>query len=214
MQDLITSFIIQSKECKLADIGKFTIVTTPAKADIANKRITPAFKEILFNKREETISDELIKYVADKKNISSSEALADIKKWCADTKEKLKNGEAILLQSLGVLKKEPAGNIYFENQIATPFFAPVAAERVIHKNSEHAVLVGDRETTSSVMSQFYREEEPATKKNARKIITIILLAIALVILFFHFYGHPFSLSEFGNQVKTVPQSSPATYLNK
>ena len=214
MQDLITSFIIQSKECKLADIGKFTIVITPAKADIANKQIAPAFKEILFNKREEKISEGLIKYIADKKNISSSEALAGVKKWCADTKEKLKNGETIVLESLGVLKKESVGNISFDNQIATSFFAPVAAERVIHKNSEHAVLVGDRETTSSVMNQFYSEEETATKNNAWKIIAIILLAIALVILFFHFYGHPFSLSEFGYQVKTVLQSPPATYLNK
>ena len=126
----------------------------------------------------------------------------------------MKNGETILLQSLGVLRKEPAGNISFENQIDDLFFAPVVAGRVIHKNSEHAVLVGDRETTSSVMNQFYNEEEIVKKSNAWKIIAILLLTIALVILFFHFYGHPFSLSDFGNQVKTVPQSSPATYLNK
>jgi nucleoid DNA-binding protein len=214
MQDLITSFIIQSKECKLAEIGKFTVITKPAKTDIANKQITPSFKEIHFNKREEKISDELVKYVADKKEISSFEAFSEIKKWCVETKEKLRNGEEILLNSLGVLKKESSGNIFFENRIGTPFFAPVAAERVIHKNSEHAVLVGDRQTTSSVMNQFYKEEETATKSNAWKIIAIILLAIALVILFFHFYGHPFSLSEFGNQLKTVPQSPPATYLNK
>lgn len=214
MQDLITSFIIQSKECRLADIGKFTIVTAPAKADIANKQISPGLKEIVFTKREEKISDELVKYIANKKKISSFEALSEIKKWCADTKEKLKNGEIILLQPLGVLKKEPTGNISFESQIVTLFFGSVAAERVIHKNSEHAVLVGDRETTSSVMNQFYSLEEPATKSNAWKIIAIVLLVIALVFLFFHFYGHPFSLSEFGNQGKTVPQSPPATYLNK
>jgi nucleoid DNA-binding protein len=214
MLDLIISFIIQSKECKLADIGKFTTIIKPAKADIANKQMTPPFKEILFNKREEKVSDELVKYVAEKKKISSFEALSEIKKWCAETKEKLKNGEAIFLNSLGVLKKESSGNISFENQITMPFFAPVPAERVIHKNSEHAVLVGDRETTSSVMNQFYSEEETTTKSNAWKIIAIILLAIALVILFFYFYGHPFSLSEFGNHVKTVPQSPPSTYLNK
>lgn len=214
MQDLITSFIIQSKECKLADIGKFTIATSPAKADIANKQITPPLKEFLFNKREEKISDELVKYVAEKKKISSSEALADLKVWCAETRDKLKNGETILLQSLGVLRKEPAGNITFENQIVNPFFASVVASRVIHKNSEHTMLVGDRETTSSVMNQFYNEEEIVKESNTWKIIAICLLAVALVVLFFHFYGHPFSMSDFGNQVKTVPQSSPATYINK
>ena len=105
MQDLITSFIIQSKECKLAEIGKFSKVTTPAKTDIANKQIIPSITQIVFNKREERISDGLIKYVADKKNISSSEALNEIKKWCSNTKAKLKNGESILFKSIGFLKK-------------------------------------------------------------------------------------------------------------
>jgi hypothetical protein len=211
MQDLITSFIIQSKECKLADVGKFTIINAPAKANIANKEIFPPVTEIIFNKREEKISDGLVKYISDKKNISSSAALTEIKKWCADTKAKLKNGEVIVLNSIGVLKKESSGNISFESENAFSFYSPVPAERVIHKNSEHAVLVGDRETTSSVMTQFYSDEETTAKNKGWKIIAIILLAIALVILFFHFYGHPFSLSEFGNQVKTVPQSPPATY---
>lgn len=210
MQDLITSFIIQSKECRLADIGKFTKVTTPAKTDIANKEIIPPFTEIVFHKREEKISDGLVKYIADKKNLSSTEALSEIKKWCSDAKAKLKNGESILFNSLGLLKKNASENIDFERESCTSFFIPVTAERVIHKNSEHSVLVGDRETTSSAMNQFYSVEE-TPKSKAWKIIGIILLAIALILLFFHFYGHPFSLSEFGNQVKTVPQSPPPTY---
>jgi len=41
MQDLITSFIIQAKECKLPGIGMFRSVTTPAEPDIASKQISP-----------------------------------------------------------------------------------------------------------------------------------------------------------------------------
>lgn len=214
MQELITSFIIQSKECKLADIGKFKKIRKSAASDIANKQILPPTTELLFTGREEKISDDLVKYVADKKRITTSEALAEIKNWCADTKVKLKNGEIILFESLGVLKRESFANVFspFENSIQ--FFEPAPAVRVIHKNSEHAMLVGDKETTSSVMNQFYQVEETEPKSNAWKITAIILLAIALVILFFHFYGHPFSLSELGNQHKVVPTSAPATYFSK
>lgn len=211
MQDLITSYIIQSKECKLAELGKFTRTTIHAEQDIANKQICPSSTEMVFTGREEKISDGLIKYIADKKKIDVTDALALIKKWCAETKAKLKNGEEILLQPLGVLKKGALGNILFHTQNNTLFFAPVAAERVIHKNSEHAVLVGDRETTSSVMNEFYNTEETETKSNAWKIFAIILLLIALVLLFFYFYGYPVSLSSFGNHIKVVPQTPSSTY---
>jgi len=212
MQDLITSFIIQSKECKLAGIGMFRNVTIPAEPDIASKKISPPVFEKLFTGREEKISDELVKYVASKKNISLSEALENIKEWCAETKSKLKDGEEIFFQSLGSLKKEPSGNILFRNQNKVSFFEPISVERVIHKNSEHKVLVGDRETTSSVMNEFYHhEEETGVKNNQWKIISIVLLAIALILLYFYFYQHSFSFSSFGNQGKISPQSPPETY---
>jgi|SRR6185312_537982 len=211
MQDLITSYIIQSKECKLAGLGKFTRTIVHAEQDIVNKRISPPSTEILFTTREEKISDELINYIADKKKIDTSEALTLIKKWCTETKAKLKNGEEIPLQPLGFLKKGALGNILFHTDNNPLFFAPVAAERVIHKNSEHAVLVGDKETTSSIMNQFYHVEETGKKSNAWKIFAIILLLIALVLLFFYFYGYPISLSSFGSHMKVVPQMPTPTY---
>lgn len=212
MQDLITSFIIQSKECKLSGIGMFRNVSIPAEPDIASKKISPPILEKLFTGREEKISDELVKYVAVKKSISPSEAREKVKEWCIETKSKLKDGEEIFFQSLGSLKKEPSGNILFRNQNNVSFFEPIPVERVIHKNSEHKVLVGDRETTSSVMTEFYHhEEETEVTNNHWKIISVILFAIALVLLFLYFYQHSFSFSSIGTQGKISPQSPPGTY---
>jgi len=213
MQDLITSFIIQSKECKLPQIGKFNVVVTPSESDIANKQITaPTFK-IIFSPREEKISDGLIKYVAARKKIGIAEAVTEIQNWCGSIKAKLKNGEEILLAPLGSLKKGATGNLFVQTESSALFFEPVAAERVIRKNSEHAMLVGDKETTSSAMNQFYNEVI-ASKNQTWKIVAFILLVIALVLLFFYFYGHPFSISELGNHQKVVPPSAPDTYFSK
>jgi len=214
MQDLITSFIIQSKECKLRDIGRFSVVTTSAEIDIANKKITPPVTGIIFSRREEKISDGLVKYVANKKNIPIAEALDELKKWCAASKEKFKNGGEISLEPLGVLKKETSGTTFVQSKSKIEFFEPVAAERVIHTNSEHAVLVGDRETTSSVMNQYYQEDTSNEKSNSWKIFAIIFLSIALFLLFIHFYGNSFSLSTIGNQHKIIPATPPNTYTNQ
>ena len=213
MQDLIASFIIQSKECKLPGIGKFRQVITAAEADIANKQIIPPVTEFLFTGKEEKISNELINYIAVKKNVPIAEAQALIKEWCSNISFKLKNGEELLLPSLGSLKKVALGNIFFHRENDIPFFMPVAAERVIHQNSVHAVLVGDRETNSSVMNQLLSEEE-VLPNNTWKIVALILLIACLLFLFFYFYQHPFSLSSLGNQGKISPQAPPATYINK
>ena len=214
MQDLITSFLIQSKECRLRDVGKFRVVTTAAKADIANKQIIPPAVEIVFSSREEKISDGLVKYISDKKNIPLAQAQEEVKKWCADAKSKLKKGEEIVLEPLGVLKKGASGNefIHYPNN-RIQFFEPVVAERVIHQNATHAMLVGDKETTSSAMNDYYHEEE-TQKSNAWKIFAIVLLVIGLFLLFLHFYGNPFSLKTIGNQNKVVPTTAPNTYTTQ
>lgn len=212
MQDLITSFIIQSKECRLRDVGKFRVVNTSARVDVANKQIIPPALEIVFTSREEKISDGLVKYISEKKKIPVADALDELKRWCADAKNKLKKGEAILLEPLGVLKKGASGNEFVRSSNATvTFFEPVIAERVIHENTEHAMLVGDRETTSAAMNHYYHDEESKRKSNTWKIIGIILLIIGFFLLFLHFYANPFSVKTIGNQQKVIPATAPKTY---
>jgi len=212
MQDLITSFIIQSKECRLRDVGKFRIVTTTARVDVANKQIIPPALQIVFTSREEKISDGLVKYVSEKKKMPVAEALDDLKRWCSDAKNKLKKGDEILLEPLGVLKKGASGNEFIRSSDRTvSFFEPVVAERVIHENTAHAMLVGDKETTSSAMNDYYHEEETRPKSNTWKIIGIILLIIGFFLLFLHFYANPFSVKTIGNQQKVIPATAPKTY---
>lgn len=211
MQNLITSYIIQARECRLRDIGRFKVNDISANTDIANKQMIPPSIEIIFTSREDKISDGLVKYVAEKKMISISEAMDELKRWCADTKTKLKNGAEILLEPLGTIKKGPSGNLFIPHTSSIIFFEPVAAERVIHENSQHEMLVGDRQTTSSEMNTYYQEEEVIKKNNSWKIFAIILFAIAMFFLIVHFYGNPFSLSTIGNQHKVIPLTTPNTY---
>lgn len=211
MQDLITSFLVQTKECNLPGIGKFRIITTPAELDIANHQMSPPKDEILFTGKPDKNYEELTRYIANKKNINEKEAEQELKSWCESAKEKLDDGEKITFETVGSLQKNTSGNIFLQSQKLLNFFEPVAAGRVIHKNAEHAVLVGDRETTSSVMNQFFQEDEKI-KDSRWKIMAIILFIIALAVLIFHFYTHSFSISATGNQTQHTPEKPAATYL--
>ncbi|MGN6248724.1 MAG: hypothetical protein ACTHNG_10220 [Ginsengibacter sp.] len=212
MEDLIASFIAQSKDCRLRDVGRFKVIDNPARADVANKQMLPPSQEITFSPREEKLSDGLVKYVSEQKRIAPSEAMEQLKRWCSEARDKLKKGEEINFYPLGVLKKGTSGNEFVrDTSRITNFFESINAERVIHENAEHEMLVGDKQTTSSVMSHFYEEEESTGKNNTWKIIGIILLIIAFFLLFLHFYANPFSVKTIGNQQKVVPAVAPKTY---
>jgi hypothetical protein len=61
------------------------------------------------------------------------------------------------------------------------FLQPVKAERVIHPEAEHQILVGDKETTNTLMTEYF-SEEVHVKKNRWWIWAIILCLVALIII--------------------------------
>jgi hypothetical protein len=211
MQDLIASYLIQKKECHLPLLGNFAFKSVPAFLDIANKKIFPSTDEISFSENGNYFSEGLKDYISHLQNIPLHEAEEKINNWCLHSKVKLDSGEKITFDSIGSLQKDIVGNILFQAEKDINFYEPVIAERVIHKNTEHAVLVGDKETTSGVMSEFYREEEVTEKKSAWKIWAIILLAVSLLTLIIYFYNHSFSGSGIANQSAFPVQQPHATY---
>ncbi len=210
MQDLISSYLIQANECSLPVIGKISIITSSPQTDVANKKITPPEEKITFTTRADQHYEGLVKYISKKEKINETDAKEKLKDWCYQAKEKISAGEKIILHPFGFFEKNIVGAISFKSKNDLLFFEPVIAERVIHKNAEHTVLVGDRETTSSVMNQFLNEED-IIKDTRWKIAAIILLAIAVIILFVHFYIHSFSFSSTGNENQFLPVTPAATY---
>lgn len=211
MQELIASYLVQKKECSLPLLGHFRIKTKPAELDIANKKMFPPTDEILFNANANYLSEGLTEYVSAIQNINRNEAEEKISNWCLHAKAKLDAGEKIIFNSIGSIQKNAAGTIFFKRKKSINFYEAVPAERVIHKNAEHAVLVGDRETTSGAMNEYYRDEEITKKKLYWKIWAILLLALSLLILFFYFYTHKFSETTIGNQSSFPVEEPGATY---
>jgi nucleoid DNA-binding protein len=206
MQELIASYLIQKKECNLPLLGHFRIKAKPAQLDIANKEIFPPSDEILYNEFADNLSPDLISYISVRKNLLHDEAERRINEWCTYAKEKLDSGEKIIFNSIGILQKDGAGNIFFQSTNGIGFYEPVHAERVIHKNAEHSVLVGDRETTSGVMNEFYKNEI-TEKKLWWKRWAIILASASLLFLLFYFFTHKFSETGIGNS-SSVSASQP------
>ncbi|HEY5408188.1 MAG TPA: hypothetical protein VIJ92_13920 [Ginsengibacter sp.] len=211
MQELIASYLIQKKECHLPLVGSFVIKQGSASLDIADKIISPTAYEIIYSESETYLSEGLKNYVSNLQHIQLYEAEEKINNWCLHAKMKLDSGEKLIFDSVGNLQKDAVGNILFQTENGINFYEPVIAERVFHKNAEHAVLVGDKETTSGVMNEFYREDVVSKKNSSWKIWAIILLAVSLIVLVFYFYSHTFSANGIANQSSFPVQQPAATY---
>ncbi len=211
MEKIITSYLVQKKECSLPGIGHFRINTRPADLDIANKQLHPPTDEIIFKEEEVHLRNDLVGYVSMQKNIHENNAAENINNWCGTIKDKLEAGEIIYFEPIGSLQKNSAGNIFFHKKNEFLLYDIMPAERVIHKNEEHSVLVGDKETTSAVMNEFYKEDVVIKKKPWWKIWSIILFLLPLLILIIHFSGHNFTTSGVGNQMNLSSETPAVLY---
>lgn len=211
MQSLITSYLLQAGKCALPNIGFFKIKYKPAESDIVNQQMLPPVEEIVFYEQAIFSSPGLINYIAVKKNISANEAESLANNFCKEWREKIESGETLCFDGFGRLQKNDAGIISFIKENEMMYFKPLFAERVLHKNDAHVVLVGDTETTSTVMSEYYREDVAIVKKGWA-IGAAIITAIALVTLLYSFYNHKISVSGIGNRSHFSIKSAEATHF--
>ncbi|MDQ6761641.1 MAG: hypothetical protein M3015_03315 [Bacteroidota bacterium] len=211
MQKIIASYLVQKKECNLPGIGNFKINMVPASLDVANKKMFPPAAEIIFTEGDVHLQRDLVNYVSNQQKVGEQQAADNITRWCHNVSESLDAGEKIIFESIGSLQKNAAGNIFLHAKKEFRLYDAVIAERVIHKNEDHAVLVGDKETTSAVMNEYYKADTVFERKFSWKIWAIVLFSLSLLSLILHFSYHSFNTAGVGNQISVSPLPPPVSY---
>ena len=212
MQQLLVNYLFQYKNCPLPQIGTLHIQTASATSEIGTQKIIPPSHSIFFSK-DITDTKNLTEFIAANKNISVDEAAYQLKN-ITDEIINLKEQEEFSLTGVGVFLKSQNDNLSF-NQLQTngSFALPVYAERVIHPDDSHAILVGDKETDRNTMTEYFTETDPV-KKDKWWIwaAVIFIISIILTIIYFNnenrnsFFGvsHKYEMKETSNQYKSIP----------
>lgn len=208
MQSLITSYLLQNKECTLDGIGSLQLKKIPSKFDSDTKEILPPAEEIILHN---STSDNagFIKYIADKKNISFDEAKDIYSNFCKDWKEKIEAGEELMLEPFGAIQKSADGKIYFERKRLPNFYHTIPVEEIY----QQATLISGKEEdlNNDVISNNTVEDEVVVERSHWGWWAAILLAIAFAVIFFQLKDKRLSGSSAGNQKKIIADSATATY---
>ncbi|MBS1496281.1 MAG: hypothetical protein JSU03_01330 [Bacteroidetes bacterium] len=182
MQDIIVSYLFKNKNCPLPSVGALCLTEGNASADFGNMKIEAPAAKILYSAEEVPVTD-FVNYIAYKKNINKDEALLALKEFCRKIKY-LHPGEKILLEAAGRFHKDSSGTLQFEQSDFPKAFAPdVFAQRVIHPNDSHQMLVGDTQTTTGKMTELLKDEISPTNRWWIWGILIFILAAAIILFY-------------------------------
>lgn len=176
MFDIIASSFFQKKTCRLPGIGNLELVTTPAEYDYGSKLIRAPRQTVLFVSASSSTKDQFNEFSA------ISQLMRD---------ELNRNG-IVRITGLGSFTKDSSNNIHFAAYaVNEDFLQPVVAEKVIHKDAEHSILVGDTETTNVQMNEYYNDE-PVEAKDRWWIWAIALAVVAIAAIGYYLYAKGFN----------------------
>ena len=198
MQQFIASYLFQNKTCPLPGLGTLFMGQSAAEADFSNKLMGQP-KPFIHFENEEIDSDNFLDYVARSTETDKQEVTNTFNQFCETLKRNLSDSESIVIEQVGKLSVDAQGKINFDQEELPPgFIHAVVAERVFHPQAEHQMLVGDKETTNTVMTEFLAPKEAIIDRWWTW--AIVLGAIGLGLLIIHFSSTA-SVSMFGNTTK-------------
>ena len=197
----LNKYLFQHKSISIPGLGSLVAETIPAVSDFANKQLLPVQIKFRFDKYFDSPDREFFTYLSAKRNIPDFEAIKWYNEFAADLRNKIRTDEEAVWEGVGVFKKDFGGEVVFEPYPPKyELFPTVKAERVIHADATHSILVGDKEKTNYEMTELL-QDQVYVEKESWWIYALILAAIGLSILFFHLYSNNMRWGVTGNQQK-------------
>ena len=149
MQKQIASYLFQHKTCPLPGLGTLSILSSDVESDFTNKVFTAPKSSVHFVQTE-TDTTPLLNYLSATTGADKYEATEALSHFCDGLKQKMTDQPDVQLNNIGIFFVDGSGTINFrEEALPAVFMQPVFAERVIHPDAEHQILVGDKETTNA-----------------------------------------------------------------
>ena len=208
MEKLLTAYLYQYKNCPLPGVGSLLLRPGHAEFLPGQKKMLAPVPKIELSTNEVSTSS-LINFITTQKNINTPEAVELLNNYCSQLKQ-LRANEELPLAAAGSFYKDDNEEVHFKAvSLPAAYFPEVVAERVIHPDVAHNILVGDTQTNSAAMTELLNTGDE--KKRSRWWIAAvglgIIAAIALLIYFTN-YNHA---GLFGNIKPVKASESSKTY---
>jgi len=213
MLALFYQYLIRHHKVVLPGLGTVILDRHPAVSDFVEHDFLPPTYTFQWTQASASPSDNFFVWMAHKLEIAEEDAVIRINNFIAEVKREINAGKEIIWSGVGVIRRGLDSSIELEpERKVLAFENKVYGEKVVHQDSSHIIIVGDKEKTSQEMSELL--SHPLVRK-IQKIdwvkvaIIVAILSIVFMLAYFWKYGiHPGSVA---NQKKLAPKDAPATY---
>ena len=208
MEKLLTTYLYSNKVCPLPTVGSLLVQYAPATAFPSEKKMQAPIPAIRFVEKELN-ADGLLQFIASHKNIDSQRASDELSSYCMRLQE-MQPYESVSLGSAGSFNLNEEGQLQFTaTRLPSAFLPAIVAERVIHPEASHNMVVGDTQTNTTTMAEILNmEEQPGRPKwfwVAVALGTAAIIAAGICLI----NRQPGSL--FGNMRAINATEAPASY---
>jgi hypothetical protein len=198
MVHLIRTYLLQNNSISIPGLGTIYVERIPAQSDFVNRQLLPPSYHFRFDKYFDAPGKEFFTYLAARKNIEDYEAIKLYSEWAYELRNNIGADQSATLEGVGILKRDVSGEVIFEAIVPPQTYSiAVPAERIIRSNARHTMLVGDKEISNFEMSGYFHDEV-RKKRQSWWIYALILAAVALIAIFFHYFKTG-DITPFGNQ---------------
>jgi hypothetical protein len=178
MYQIIAPTLFQNKICRLPGIGTLVMTLHPAENDYINAQIKSPFESIDFLPEEDN-----------DKGFNEFSAMSEL------LNKKLDESGSFFLNGIGNFVKAETGAIQFAPVSIDPVFTPSVAANIISRQAaSHTMMVGDQETTSMEMTDYFSEKSAV--KDQWWVWAGVLAVAGISVLIYYFNKH--GVNGFGN----------------
>jgi hypothetical protein len=197
MLQLLTNYLFQYKKVSVPHVGTIQLVQHPPVLLLVDKKLQPpSFSAEL--KREEAVSDHQLNFLGSFLNGGKDVISKELSFFGDKLQEKI-NGPGFEWIGLGTITKSI--QIF---PININGFETIRAEKIIRQDTQHAILVGDKEMTSVQMTERRTVAKPVIKKSST-LITVgwTLLGLSILAIAIFLYIGKFKVNAAGSKQSPI-----------
>ncbi|RXK58136.1 hypothetical protein ESA94_19180 [Lacibacter luteus] len=208
MVELVAQYLTFKKQVSIKGIGTFSIEELPARLDFPNRLLHAPEHILHFDSKG---SDDVLfeQWVQKQNGISQQEVKEQLQHLSDSFHRTLSDKTELTWEKVGQFSKKDQ-QIYFVSAFEAVKRPPVTAEKIIRKNAQHSIRVGEQEKTNVEMEELLYSRSRKTL-NFWWVLALVLFLIALVTILFTLSNRSQQWNRQGNSEKLKLKEMPALY---
>lgn len=194
---------------QLEGFGRLEVVELPASLDFSNQQLVPGMRRLLYSTTVAE-ADHFTDWLQQHHHLSREAAA----QWCSRFVEKfrdaLRQEGVVALPLFGTFRQEEGTVVFVQQEPPLQLLPSVAAHRVIRKDAQHSLRVGDAERSNTEIQEWLQLQQQR-KRSRWWAGALLVFLIALSSIFMYARLHYMQWKHQGSYRPVPLQETPRQY---